>query len=156
MSVLTESRAGFTPAPPSSLEIDTQRDGGGLSSGLIARMVVHFDVALCSQNRACKLRDKMRAKKQARKAGWEAWIEAGRPTSSVPVNVRLINCRTRTMDEFNFGGACKHIVDGIFVKALTPDDSPEWVHFLPIEQRPDKSNKSDPTVIVEVYKRGEA
>ena len=122
---------------------------------MIARLVVHFDVALCSQNRACKLRDKMRAKKQARKAGWEAWLEAGRPTSSVPVDVRLINCRSRTMDEFNFGGACKHIVDGIFVKALTPDDSPEWVHFLAVEQRPARANKSDPTVIVEVYRRRE-
>lgn len=32
MTTTTESRAGFTPAPPSSLEIDTQRDGGGFSS----------------------------------------------------------------------------------------------------------------------------
>lgn len=36
MTTTTESRARFTLAPPSSLEIDKQRDGGGFSSDQIA------------------------------------------------------------------------------------------------------------------------
>jgi len=36
MTATTESRAGFTPAPPSSLEIDSQRDGGGFSFDQVA------------------------------------------------------------------------------------------------------------------------
>ena len=73
--------------------------------------------------------------------------------SNYSANVKLINCRTREMDELNFGGACKGIIDGIFINGLTPDDTPKWVHFLGCEQRPHKSHRADPTVIVEVYER---
>jgi len=57
------------------------------------------------------------------------------------------------MDEGNFVGACKGVVDGLFTGNVTPDDAPEWVHFLPVEQRPHKSRRHDPTVIVEVFER---
>lgn len=122
---------------------------------LVARLVVHFDVSQTTQNARKNWRGIHKANKKAKAAAAEAWIVAGMPRSPVPVDVRLINCRTRTMDEFNFGGACKGIIDGLFKDRITPDDSPEWVHFLAVEQRPDKANKSDPTVIVEVYRRGE-
>jgi hypothetical protein len=120
---------------------------------VIARLVVHFDVALTSQNRKANTRQRMSARKASRLAGWEAWLEAGRPRSAVPVDVKLINCRTREMDELNFGGSCKGIIDGIFINGLTPDDTPKWVSFLKCEQRPHKSHRADPTVIVEVYER---
>lgn len=120
---------------------------------MIARLVVHFDVAKTSQNARNHWREIAKWNRKAKIAAAEAWIVAGRPRSLVPVNVRLTNCRTRTMDEFNFGAACKGIIDGLFKDRITPDDSPEWVHFLAVEQQPDKANKSDPTVIVEVYER---
>lgn len=122
---------------------------------MIARLVVHFDVAKTSQNARKNFMAIHRANKKAKLAAGEAWMVYGMPRFDFPVDILLINCRTRTMDEFNFGGACKGIIDGLFKDRITPDDSPEWVHFLPIEQRPDKSHKADPTVIVEVYRRGE-
>jgi hypothetical protein len=123
---------------------------------MIARLVVHFDVSKTSQNARCHFWKIAKWNKSAKLAAAEAWLRGGMPRFDFPVDVRLINCRTRTMDELNFGAACKGVVDGLFKDRVTPDDSPEWVHFLDTEQRPSKANKNDPTVIVDVYRRAEA
>jgi hypothetical protein len=129
---------------------------GAAVTDLVARLVVHFDVSQTTQNARKHWTGIHRSNKRAKLAAGEAWILAGMPRCNFPVEVRLINCRTRTMDEFNFGGACKGIIDGLFKDRITPDDSPEWVRFLPVEQRPHKSHRTDPTVIVEVYRRENA
>lgn len=120
---------------------------------LITRLVVHFDIAATSQNRRQHWSKLGAANRKAKRAAWEAWALAGRPRADGPVDVRLISCRSRTMDEGNFVGACKGVVDGLFTGCITPDDAPYWVRFLPVEQRPHKSHRHDPTVIVEVFER---
>ena len=120
---------------------------------MIARLVVHFDVALTSPNNRVSHWTRHANNKKAKRAAKEAWMVYGMPRSSTPVDVQLILLRSRELDQDNALAACKGIIDSLFKDCITPDDVPAWVTFRPVQQNPHKSHRTDPTVIVEVYER---
>ena len=122
---------------------------------MIARLVVHFDVALTSPNARSHWRTRHNNNRKAKLAAREAWMIYGMPRSSAPVDVQIILLRSRELDQDNALAACKGIIDGLFKDCITPDDTPAWVAFRPVQQAPHKSHRADPTVIVEVYERKE-
>lgn len=63
-----------------------------------------------------------------------AWARAGSPTASAPIRYRLRVYRGRMIDEGAVVEGCKPIVDALFRKAITPDDSPKWCALDGIEQ----------------------
>lgn len=120
---------------------------------MIARIVVRFDVAKTSPNARSHWRTRHNNNRKAKLAAREAWMIYGMPRSSTPIDVQIILLRSRELDQDNALAACKGIIDGLFKDCITPDDTPAWVTFRPVEQRPHKSHRADPTVIVEVYER---
>ena len=106
---------------------------------------VVFDPARCSQNTLrtvghwTRQRDLIHA---ARRAGFYAWIDAGKPVSRTKCRVSaLIVRRGRRFDPMNCHGAIKPILDGILCgfqgfPALLPDDSVTWVEAGEVTQQP--------------------
>jgi hypothetical protein len=126
------------------------------------RVVVYRDIQRTTQNgphgnkwQAAEL------KKDARRSGFYAWEEAGKPQLNRPVRVHAIVRRSgRKLDEANIVGACKPLLDGVFaglqwyvptaertatgkprmkrmsVRAMLPDDSPKWLRLGRFIQRP--------------------
>lgn len=123
---------------------------------VIARLVVHFDVALTSPNARSHWSTRSKNNRKAKRAAHEAWLVGGMPISTNPVDVQIVLLRSRELDQDNALAACKSIIDGLFKDRITADDAPAWVYFLPVEQRPHKSHRLDPTVIVEVHERKRA
>ena len=100
----------------------------------ICRLVVPVDVNEANPNRLRTLRQRMRVTKYHRDTAHKVWLEAGKPKSTVPVTIDVIIRRGRTMDQGNIWAGLKHVIDGIFKKALTPDDSEKWLRLGRIEQ----------------------
>lgn len=101
----------------------------------ICRLIIPVDVNDANPNRLRTLRQKMRVTKYHRETARTAWIAAGKPKSTVPVIIDIIIRRGRTMDQGNIWAGLKHVIDGIFKKALTPDDSEKWLRLGRIEQQ---------------------
>ncbi len=101
----------------------------------LCRIIVPVDVNDANPNRIRNLRQRMSVTRLHRDTARLCWLRAGKPTSSKPVEIDIIVRRGRRLDQLNIWAAMKHIVDGIFVKALTPDDSEKWLTPGKIEQQ---------------------
>jgi hypothetical protein len=101
----------------------------------ICRLTIPVDVNDANPNRLKKLRQKMRVTKFHRETAYKAWLAAGKPKSAGPVMIDVIVRRGRVMDQGNIWAGLKHVIDGIFKKALTPDDSEKWLRLGRIEQQ---------------------
>jgi hypothetical protein len=97
-------------------------------------ITVPVDVGLTSPNLRRYWLIEARAKKAARTTAAWAWIAAGRPRAHGQVLVSVVVRRARAMDEGNVWAALKPVIDGLFVNALTPDDSPRWVKLGTLTQ----------------------
>lgn len=62
------------------------------------------------------------------------------------VRVSVITRRGRLMDTCNVVGGLKPLLDGIFVKAMTPDDSPRWLELGSVRQITGKQWRDMPEV----------
>jgi hypothetical protein len=80
-----------------------------------------------------------RLKKAAADVAWKAWLEVGRPVMNCPVDVHITIRRRRVMDPDNALSSLKAILDVLFKKRIVPDDSAEWVRYLPIKQQTGKA-----------------
>lgn len=98
------------------------------------RIIVPVDVNEANPNRLKHIGRKIRVTKKHREAAHLAWIAAGKPTSQGPVVLDVIVRRGRVMDQGNIWAGLKHAIDGVFKKALTPDDSQKWLRLGAIEQ----------------------
>ena len=83
-----------------------------------------------------------------REAAWLCWHKAGRPVARCRVRLDVTLYRGRTMDEFNALACVKHVIDGLCVKALTPDDSPTWVAHGTITQQTGPDYHRAPVVVI--------
>lgn len=101
----------------------------------ICRLKIPVDVNDANPNRLHRVRDRMRVTKFHRETAYRVWLEAGRPKSGKPVTIDVIVRRGRVMDQGNIWAGLKHVIDGIFKKALTPDDSEKWLRLGRIEQQ---------------------
>lgn len=105
------------------------------------RITCRFDVNRCSPNLRQHWRVRAKHTKAAREAGRQAWLEAGSPVASGPVRVSLLVRRARKLDQANLWSACKGLLDGVFVGALTPDDGERWVKLGSVTQESGKAWK---------------
>lgn len=101
----------------------------------LCRLIVPVDVNDANPNRLRSLRQRMRVTKLHRDTARLIWLRAGKPRSTGPVEIDLIVRRGRRLDQLNIWAAMKHVVDGIFVKGLTPDDSEKWLRPGKVEQQ---------------------
>lgn len=114
----------------------------------LCRIVVEADPNECSPNRRRKLRSYLRAKKAHRLAAQVAWHQAGKPVAVGRICVDVIVRRGRTMDEDNARAGLKHIFDGLFKRAITPDDSREYVELGALRMETGAHWKARPEVEV--------
>lgn len=91
-----------------------------------------------SPNKRLHHMTRARLNRLARFAGEWGWAQAGRPRATGPVRVTLVLHRGRSIDQANAWAACKGALDGVFVNALTPDDSPRWLRLGEVIQEPGK------------------
>ena len=75
-----------------------------------------------------------KVKKEFRDAAHLCWLAAGRPKAEGPVNVNVIIRRGRLIDQDNALACCKSLIDGLFNKAVTPNDSREWILNYTVNQ----------------------
>lgn len=104
----------------------------------LCRLIVPVDVNQMNPNRRGKLRDWIRTKTAHKKAAWGVWVQAGKPKAQTPVIVSVIVRRGKQLDEDNARASLKAVFDGLFKKAITPDDSPAWVKLGTLTQEIDK------------------
>lgn len=104
------------------------------------RIVVPWDPNRTNPNRMMSLHWAAKGKlaKQARLLACLCWQQAGSPVASGPVRVCVTVRRGRVMDQGNIWAGLKHVIDGIFVGALTPDDSPRWLQLGDVRQETGK------------------
>lgn len=95
----------------------------------LCRIVVEADPNLCSPNRRRKVRTYIQHSTAHKQLAQVAWRKAKRPVAPgpFPITVNVIVRRGNRMDEFNAWAGMKHVIDGLFVKAITPDDSAKYV-----------------------------
>lgn len=113
----------------------------------VCRITVPIDPATMSANKRLNWRKLGALKSRAWKTARAMWIEAGRPKASGRVIVHLTARRARTLDVDNLISGCKAIFDGLFVNAITEDDSPEFLTIGHIEQDIKPEYRSNPTVV---------
>ena len=95
-------------------------------------ITVLYDINRLSPNGRLHWREKAKRVKSAKSRAYFAWIAAGKPTWSVPVTVAIHVQQGRVIDADNALACCKPLIDGIFGGNATPDDSAQWVEFLPV------------------------
>lgn len=122
------------------------------------RIVVPWDPNRTSENRVASANRFARSHlmKTAKELARMAWLAAGKPTSAVPVRVSVIVRRGRRMDDWNIPGACKPLIDGLFVRGVTPDDGPRWVHLGGVRQETGKrwAGREECEFIIEALEGG--
>ena len=103
------------------------------------RLVMDWDAARTGDNQLRRLHWKARWRLDgdARGTARAAWLRAGSPVSGCPVRLHVISRRARRMDPLNVWGAVKPLVDGVFVGALTPNDSEAWLRPGEVRQEID-------------------
>lgn len=105
------------------------------------RIVVKWDVSRSADNKTRRgghWAQRAKIMRLARETAHFYWAAAGKPIAAGKVRVSLICRRGRTMDSANIVGGAKPILDGIFVKAMTPDDSPKYVELGGVTQETGK------------------
>lgn len=116
-------------------------------------ITVPWDVARTADNRTRRgghWAQRAKVVKTAREIARNCWQLAGSPTSDVPVRVSVLCRRGRTMDTCNIVGGLKPVLDGVFVKALTPDDTPKWLTLGQVAQETGKQWKGAEEVVLTV------
>jgi hypothetical protein len=121
--------------------------------GTVTEITVHYDIRDLSPNLRLHWRARAKRTKQAREVARLAWIQAGKPTTDAPVRVSMIVRRARQMDQANLWSAAKACLDGVFVKAFTPDDGPKWLTLGEVRQESGKAWKERPEVIFIIQRR---
>ena len=101
----------------------------------LCRLIVPVDINDANPNRLRNLRQRMRVTKLHRDTARLSWLRAGKPVATGRVEIDLIVRRGRRLDQSNVWSAMKHILDGIFNRALTPNDSEKWLRLGGIEQQ---------------------
>lgn len=82
-----------------------------------------------------------------------AWRAAGSPRFDAPVVCQITIQRGRRIDPDNALASCKALIDGIFGGNLTPDDSAQWVEFLPVVIESGAKYKNCPSVTFKVTRK---
>lgn len=123
----------------------------------LARIVVPWDVARTADNRTRRLHwaERSRLNAAAKEAARAAWRLAGSPVSLGPVRASFVIRRARSMDHANALGGAKPAIDGLFVCAITPDDSPRWLEIGGVRQEQHRrwKGREEVEVIVEEIER---
>lgn len=91
-------------------------------------LTIGFNIGPLSKNQHTHPRVRAKRVRACRLVTRFTWELAGRPKSAVPVRVHYVVRRARALDLFNLHSAMDAIIDGLFVKAITPDDNAKWVH----------------------------
>jgi hypothetical protein len=120
----------------------------------IARVTVPFDVQRTAENvtrRGGHWSARSRVMRLARELARLCWLDAGRPKAAGKVRVSVVIRRARALDTANAIGALKPLLDGLFVDAITPQDSPKWLEFGGCTQETAKEwkGREEVTFIVE-------
>ncbi len=113
------------------------------------RIVIPWDVCRTAENRTRRgghWAQRAKLMKAARKLAADCWQAAGSPVSAVKVRVSVISRRGRVMDTCNVVGGLKPLLDGVFVKAMTPDDGPKWLELGGVTQITGKQWRDAPEV----------
>lgn len=95
-------------------------------------IVIPWDVSRTAENttrRGGHWSQRARVMKSAREVAYLCWVMAGSPEAGCKVRVNVTCRRGRQMDTCNIVGGIKPLLDGVFVKAMTPDDSPRWLEL---------------------------
>ncbi len=98
--------------------------------------VIPFDVSRLGANETRRMRPGhiRRVKNLAKDAATLIWRAASSPVWNVPVLVDLTIQRAHAMDPDSLIGACKDLIDALFVGRITPDDSERWVRYGQVAQ----------------------
>lgn len=115
----------------------------------IVRFIVPVDVNEAAQNRMMHWRKRANVAAAHRHAANVIWMKAGKPTAAeveLPVTVNAIIRRGRKIDEFNAPACLKHVIDGLFVDAFTPNDDARFVLMGTITQEIGAKWKKAPEV----------
>jgi hypothetical protein len=98
----------------------------------ICKIQIPVDVNLANPNRIGSLHWSKQRKIKSKLAlvARAYWVKAGKPVSDSPVNVHVTIRRARSLDNDNAIASLKPLIDGLFKKAITPDDSSKWVRLL--------------------------
>ena len=85
------------------------------------------------------LEDYHAKRRRAQKLARIEWRRAGQPTlhGRVLVNVHVRRSSGALLDEPNIWGGLKGFIDGLFVKGITPDDSPRYFKCGEVTQESD-------------------
>jgi hypothetical protein len=118
-----------------------QRDKA--ASAELCKLTVGIDTAPLSPNRmgGRHWRSNMRLKAKAKETAEWAWHKAGRPRFKELVVVTVTIRRGRVMDYDNAWASLKVVIDALFKKAITKDDSATYVRFRPLKQETGKRFK---------------
>lgn len=100
----------------------------------LCRLIIPVDANTQNPNRRGKLRTWIRNKVAHQQAARAVWLKAGKPKAPGPVVVSVIIRRCRVLDEDNAWASCKALFDALFKRAITPDDSPQWVRLGTMNQ----------------------
>jgi hypothetical protein len=112
----------------------------------ICRIKVPIDPAPMSANKRKHWSQMSRLKANAWQTARACWIEAGKPVASGQVIVHITARRARALDYDNLLSGCKALFDGLFVNAITADDSPKYLRIGHIEQIIKPEYKAAPSV----------
>jgi hypothetical protein len=101
-------------------------------------LTVKFDPHRLSANQRIHWRERAKRAKCAKEAARYAWHCAGSPVIDGPVEVSLLVRRGRVIDPDNALGGMKAAIDSLFNASrngygVTPDDSAEFVRWLPVQ-----------------------
>lgn len=101
------------------------------------RIIVPWDVSRTAENKTRRgghWAQRAKIMRLARETAHFAWAAAGKPVAAGKVRVSVTTRRARVMDVCNIVGGLKPILDGVFVKAMTPDDGPKWLELGAVTQ----------------------
>jgi hypothetical protein len=121
----------------------------------VCKLVLPLDANEMNPNKRRRLRDWINAKVRHAFTARTVWREAGKPVSASPVTVNVTIRRGRLLDEDNARASLKAVFDGLFKKAITPDDSPQWVKLGTLTQEINKRWKLKPEIEIIVEENNE-
>lgn len=90
--------------------------------------------------------------RKARRLARAEWRRLGCPryTGRVVANFHVIRSTGDMLDEANIAFAMGGFIDGLFCKAITPDDAPRYLKFGQITQESEARHRSREALIVTV------
>jgi hypothetical protein len=123
---------------------------------VLCTVKVEWDPNQLNPNRVGRMHYRVQTlrKNVSRTAAKYAWLEAGGPRFRVPVDVVVKLYRGRALDDDNAWAALKWVRDVLFKDAITPDDDPRWVRYLPLQQFWARKYQGSEVVVFEVRRRG--